>query len=58
MGVLTLFIKRKKSPLKLDYDALDNSETGEYKQGYYYGNIVQASKGLFYQGQMILPCFS
>jgi hypothetical protein len=41
-----LLIKRKERPLKLAYDAIVNNETGECKQGYYYGNIVQPIKGL------------
>jgi hypothetical protein len=46
-----------KNPLKLAYDAIVNSETGECKQGYYDRNIVQVIKGLLYRGQIILPRF-
>lgn len=52
-----LFIKREERPLKLAYDVIFNTETGECKKGYYDGNIVQAIKGLFYQGQMVLTRF-
>jgi len=52
-----VFIKRKEHPLKLAYDTTINHETGECKQGYYDGNLIQAIKGLFYQGKMIMTRF-
>lgn len=52
-----VFIKRKEHPLKIAYDTTINHETGEFKQGYYDCNLVQAIKVLLYQGKMITTRF-
>ena len=52
-----VFAKRKEPPLKLAYDTTVNHETGECKQSYYDGNLIQAIKVLMYQGQMIMTRF-
>ena len=52
-----VFANRKDRPLKLAYDNVVNTETGECKLGHYDGNIIQTIKGLLYQGQIITTRF-
>jgi len=52
-----VFAKRKDQPIKLAYDASFDSDTGEFKLGFYDGNIIQTIKGLMFKGHRILTRF-
>jgi len=52
-----VFIKRKEQPIRIGYDAVFNTDTGECKQSYYDGNVIQTIRGVLYKGQLIATRF-
>ena len=52
-----VFIRRKEQPIRIGYDAVFNTDTGECKQSYYDGNVIQTIRGVLYKGQLIATRF-
>lgn len=52
-----VFAKRKEQRLKLAYDVVMDTETGECKLSFHDRNVIQTIKGIYYKGQMIVTRF-